>query len=105
MGVAEALGIVQGTGGKFHPNNYITRQEAMALIYRTLDEVNYSLSYSVSTDTSDFKDYSSVASYAKTAISYLIEHGIVIGSNDKINPKSNINRAEMAVILHRVLTY
>lgn len=105
VGVAKALGIAQGTGGKFNPNNYITRQEAMALIYRTLDEVNYSLSYSVSTDTSDFKDYSSVASYAKTAISYLIEHGIVIGSNDKINPKSNINRAEMAVILHRVLTY
>ena len=105
VGVAKALGIAQGTGGKFNPNNYITRQEAMALIYRTLDEVNYSLSYSVSTDASDFKDYSSVASYAKTAISYLIEHGIVIGSNDKINPKSNINRAEMAVILHRVLTY
>ena len=107
VGVAKALGIAQGTGGKFNPNNYITRQEAMALIYRTitLDEVDYDLNYSVSTDTSDFKDHSSVASYAKTAISYLIEHGIVIGSNDKINPKSNINRAEMAVILHRVLTY
>ena len=105
VGVAKKLGIAQGTNGKFNPKSYITRQEAMTLIYRTLDEVNYDLEYTVSTDTSDFKDYSSVASYAKTAISDLIGHGIVIGNNGKINPKSNITRAEMAVILHRVLTY
>ncbi len=105
VGVAKKLGIAQGTNGKFNPKSYITRQEAMTLIYRTLDEVNYDLSYTVSTSTSSFKDYSSVASYAKTAISDLIGHGIVIGNNNKINPTSNITRAEMAVILHRVLTY
>ena len=105
VGVAKKLGIAQGTNGKFNPKSYITRQEAMTLIYRTLDEVNYDLDYTVSTTTSSFKDYSSVASYAKTAISDLIGHGIVIGNNNKINPTSNITRAEMAVILHRVLTY
>lgn len=105
VGVAKKLGIAQGTNGKFNPKSYITRQEAMTLIYRTLDEVNYDLDYTVSTSTSSFKDYSSVASYAKTAISDLIGHGIVIGNNSKINPTSNITRAEMAVILHRVLTY
>lgn len=105
VGVAKKLGIAQGTNGKFNPKSYITRQEAMTLIYRTLDEVNYDLDYTVSTSTSSFKDYSSVASYAKTAISDLIGHGIVIGNNNKINPTSNITRAEMAVILHRVLTY
>ena len=105
VGVAKKLGIAQGTNGKFNPKSYITRQEAMTLIYRTLDEVNYDLEYTVSASTSSFKDYSSVASYAKTAISNLIGHGIVIGNNNKINPTSNITRAEMAVILHRVLTY
>ena len=105
VGVAKHLGIAQGTNGKYNPKAYITREEAMTLIYRTLDEVDYSMSYKSSNKTSDFKDYSSVASYAKTAISDLIEHGVVVGNNGKINPKSNITRAEMAVILHRVLTY
>ena len=105
VGVAKYLGIAQGTNGKYNPKAYITREEAMTLIYRTLDEVDYSMSYKSSNKTSDFKDYSSVASYAKTAISDLIEHGVVVGNNGKINPKSNITRAEMAVILHRVLTY
>ena len=105
VGVAKHLGIAQGTNGKYNPKAYITREEAMTLIYRTLEEVDYAMSYESSNDTSDFKDYSSVASYAKTAISDLIEHGVVVGNNGKINPKSNITRAEMAVILHRVLTY
>ena len=105
VGVAKYLGIAQGTNGKYNPKAYITREEAMTLIYRTLDEVDYSMSYKSSNKTSDFKDYSSVASYAKTAISDLIDHGVVVGNNGKINPKSNITRAEMAVILHRVLTY
>ena len=105
VGVAKHLGIAQGTNGKYNPKAYITREEAMTLIYRTLDEVDYSMSYKSSNKTSDFKDYSSVASYAKTAISDLIDHGVVVGNNGKINPKSNITRAEMAVILHRVLTY
>ena len=105
VGVAKYLGIAQGTNGKYNPKAYITREEAMTLIYRTLDEVDYSMSYKSSNKTSDFKDYSSVASYAKTAISDLIDHGVVVGTNGKISPKSNITRAEMAVILHRVLTY
>ena len=105
VGVAKYLGIAQGSNGKYNPTSYITREEAMTLIYRTLDEVGYSMSYTVSTSTSSFSDYSSVSSYAKAAIKDLIGHGVVIGTNGKIQPKSNITRAEMAVILHRVLTY
>ena len=105
VGVAKYLGIAQGSNGKYNPKAYITREEAMTLIYRTLDEVGYSMSYTVSTSTSSFSDYSTVSSYARAAIKDLIGHGVVIGTNGKIQPKSNITRAEMAVILHRVLTY
>ena len=105
VGVAKYLGIAKGSNGKFNPKAYITREEAMTLIYRTLDKAGYSMSYTVSASTSSFKDYSSVSSYAQTAIKDLIGHGVVVGTNGKINPKSNITRAEMAVILHRVLTY
>ena len=45
------------------------------------------------------------ADFAAVETYFIPDSILVIGSNDKINPKSNINRAEMAVILHRVLTY
>lgn len=105
VGVAKYLGIAKGDGTKFNPKSSITREEAMTLIYRTLETVKLDLEYTTSKTTSSFTDYSSVSSYARDSISYLIRHGIVIGSNNKISPKSNITRAEMAVILHRVLTY
>ena len=105
VGVAKYLGIAQGSGGKFKPNSPITREEAMTLIYRTLDEIDWELSYEADARASSFTDYGTISSYAKTAITDLVSHGVILGSNGKISPKSNITRAEMACILHRVLTY
>lgn len=105
VGVAKYLGIALGDGTNFKPKSSITREEAMTLIYRTLEKMDIDLEYTASKTTASFSDYSKVSTYAQTSISYLIRHGIVIGSNGLINPKSNITRAEMAVILHRVLTY
>jgi len=36
---------------------------------------------------------------------YFVKTGVVVGSGGKLNPKAAISRAEMAVTLHRVLTY
>ena len=105
VGVAKYLGIAKGSGGKFNPNSPITREEAMTLIYRTMDEIDWTLSYESYARASSFSDYGSVSSYAKDAITELVSHGVILGNNGKITPKSNITRAEMACILHRVLTY
>jgi len=105
VGVAKKLGIAKGSGNKFNPNGKITREEAMTLVYRTLEELDMELEYTTSKTSGSFNDSSKVSSWAADAISSLIKHGIIVGSNGNINPKSNITRAEMAVILHRVLTY
>ncbi len=105
VGIAKYLGIAQGTNGKFNPKANITREEAMVLIHRTLEETNRTLRYSSSTNASSFGDYRTISSWATTAISDLVGHGVIQGSNNKISPKTNITRAEMACILHRVITY
>jgi hypothetical protein len=105
VGVAKYLGIAQGSNNKFNPKTSITREEAMTLIQRTLDKVGRTLDYSTSTKASSFTDYSSISSYAKTSIDSLVKSGVIVGNNNKINPKSYITRAEMACILHRVITY
>ena len=105
VGVAKHLGIAKGSNGKFNPNSPITREEAMTLISRTMDEIDWTLSYESYARASSFSDYGSVSSYAKDAITELVSHGVILGNNGKITPKSNITRAEMACILHRVLTY
>lgn len=105
VGVAKYLGISNGTNGKYNPKANITREEAMTLIYRTLEEMNRELEYDSNVSASSFKDYNKISAYAKTAISNLVDHGIIVGNNNNVNPKNNITRAEMACILHRVITY
>jgi len=105
VGVAKYLGIAQGTNNKFNPKSNITRQEAMVLIYRTLDKINKNLDYTAGVYASSLKDYNKISSWATDAISYLVSHGVIKGNNDYIKPMDNISRAEMAAILHRVITY
>ena len=105
VGVAKYLGIAQGTNNKFNPTSNITRQEAMVLIYRTLETINKDLRTDSGVKLTSMKDYSKISSWATTAISNLVGHGVIKGNNDNIKPLDPISRAEMAAILHRVITY
>ena len=105
VGVAKYLGIAQGTNNKFNPKSNITRQEAMVLIYRTLETINKDLRTTSGVKLTSMKDASKISSWATTAISNLVGHGVIQGSNDYIKPMDPISRAEMAAILHRVITY
>lgn len=105
VSTARALGIIQGSDGYFRPNSELTRQDAMVMIYRTLNTVGISLPDTSGLSIESFRDSGNVSSYAREAVDALIRSGTIVGSGDgRINPKSNITRAEMAVILHRVLT-
>lgn len=83
--------------GTFRPDNYITRQEFVTLLYRYLGEPK------VTTDKlSAFQDSGSVAPYARTAMRWAAENDILRGYEDQtIRPENNMNRAEMAALIVR----
>ena len=52
-----------------------------------------------------FSDGSATSSYAQGSVAALVQAGVIQGDNNgRLNPKGSLTRAEMAVILHRVLT-
>lgn len=80
----------------------------MALVYRTMDVVGKNLTAGTSSDLTQFSDRSLISAYAYTPVATLVKSGIIKGTTDsngnyKVNPKSNLTRAEMAVVLYRVL--
>ena len=102
IGIAKAQGIAQGDGVSFKPEAPITRQEAMALLYRTLNITGHDMdSYSVALNT--FTDVDKVADWAVEPIGALVGAEIIQGSNDQLNPLGNMTRAEMAVALDKAL--
>ena len=105
IAAATELGIVSGyRNGRFGPNDPLTRQDAMVMIVRTMQAVGRSLPAASASALSVFSDSGQVSDYAIPAAAALVQAGAVNGSGGRLNPRAAISRAEMAVILHRVLT-
>ena len=91
--------------GMFYPEVYITRLDAMTMLYKAMDVCGYVKSNG-STDLSMYSDANEVSNVnAKIAIGTLTKMGIVSGSDGKIMPNSNMSRAEMAVLMYNAKLY
>ncbi len=92
-------GIATGyADGSFCPENNITRQDMAVLIYRYLN------SPAASRNLSEFSDGEAVSDYAKDAVSYLSDSGIVKGMGDgNFAPLSNATRAQAAQIIYNII--
>ncbi|MBQ7118590.1 MAG: S-layer homology domain-containing protein [Oscillospiraceae bacterium] len=100
LAIARNTGIVGGIGeNKFAPRGNITRQDMMVMLYRAMTKINAELS----TGEVSASDFDTVSDYAKEAVSALVSNGIINGKNGKIDPMANATRAEVAVMLSRVL--
>ena len=104
IGSAKALGIARGYGiDEFRPEASISRQEMMAIIDRTMDTIGKSLPRGSETDLLSFSDQDLIADYAWENVAALVKSGIIVGSNNHVNPMGYTTRAEMAVALYRLM--
>lgn len=101
---AKQMGIVSSADNKFRPNDGLTREDAMVMIYNTLAAIGKNPPRGTEADLARFTDNRSVSSYARNAVASLVQMGVIRGSNGQLNPKETITRAESAMILHYVLT-
>ena len=98
---AQQNGIINGVGkNRFAPEAGVTRQDMITMLYRLSGEPV------AKGDLSGFKDADKVAGYAKKAVAWAVENGILKGSNDgRIMPLSNATREQVATFLVRYISY
>ncbi len=102
LAIARNTGIVNGIGdNKYAPRNTITRQDMMTIVYRALRALEIELE----TGDVEYSDFESVAEYAKDAVSALVSAELVNGKSGKIAPTDYTTRAEVAVLIKRILDY
>ena len=95
---ATSAGIVKGGDTGFRPNDKITREDAMVMMYRLLTKKGL-LSKKVS-----FSDADEISYYAKNAVAYLAGEGFVNGMEDgTFSPKSFLTRVQAAQVIYNVL--
>jgi len=106
LAIARNTGIVDGIGeNRYAPRNTITRQDMMLIVYRVLAKLNIKLEKSDAFETDMYADCSEVSEYAKEAVTAFVNAGLVNGKNGKIAPAEYATRAEVCVLLKRILDY
>lgn len=98
---AVSEGITSGTGnGKFEPNKTVIRQDAMRFFYLYATKVA-NVGISRSANISGYSDYSSVSSYAQSAVAWAMGNDMLQTVSGKIDPKSTITRSKLAYAVTR----
>ena len=104
------LGFPDGT---FMPDKKLTRAEAMTIVARAMrfmkgKSVSASPDISLSQANSilsKFTDAGTVDDWAKVDIAECVQAGVVNGDNNgRLNPKSNVTRAELIQLMYNILT-
>lgn len=93
--------------GSFRPNASITREQAMTMIAKAMKITGIGVNLQAGDANallSRFTDKASAGGWAVTGIAACLQSGIVSGqSASALAPKANITRAEVAVIIERLL--
>ncbi|MDQ6417881.1 glycoside hydrolase family 127 protein [Paenibacillus sp. LHD-117] len=105
---AHAYGLISGyEDGSFRPMNKITREQAMTILARAMkltglwDNTDHQSADSV---LRTFQDSRSISDWAKEEIAANVQTGIVSGKNENtLAPKDLITRAEVAIVVMRLL--
>ncbi|MDD4834294.1 MAG: S-layer homology domain-containing protein, partial [Lutispora sp.] len=110
LAAAKRLGISAGVGNNmFAPDREIIRQEMFTLLYNVLrviqqfPETKKSDEVSPGRTLSEFTDEGQIASWAREAMSLLVETDTISGNAGKLAPQSTATRAEMAQVLYNLM--
>ena len=103
--IVSLLGIANGYNGNFNPEEALTRQDAMVMIYNTLRVKGKTTTNGLTADLSVYHDEKQIDAYAREAMGNLVQMGVVQGDGDGyLRPQSRLNRAEAAILLHTIMT-
>jgi len=95
-------GIIQGFDGKFGTGEAVTRQDAVVILGRVLEMKGTEIS--AENSIGGYADASEISDYAQNAFNYFVSKGIINGTDEnKLAPKADCRRAEMAKMLYAVI--
>lgn len=100
---AASEGIVMGYGNnEFGHDDFITREQMAAMLYRYAQYKGYDVSIGENTNILSYTDFADLSEYAIPAMQWAVGSGIINGTSDStLSPNGNATRAQVAVILMR----
>ena len=96
-------GILSGYGDNtYKPEKYCNRDEMFVLVAKTLEYLGVDVTSTPTSVNNKYSDVADVAWWSAPYLAFLTQEGIVTGNaNGNVEPKKDINRAEMAVMMYK----
>ncbi len=86
--------------GSFKPNDMLTREQLVTILYRYAQYVQYDVSARI--ELKRFSDAAQISPYAVEAMQWAVERGIISGVGNKmLSPQDKATRAQLAAIVKR----
>ncbi|AJS61331.1 glycosyl hydrolase family 18 protein [Paenibacillus sp. IHBB 10380] len=104
IAAAKQAGFIKGkTEDTFGPNDTVTRQEMAVMLASAMKYAGMKHDANL-TQLNQFSDQSTISSYAKASLALMVEHKIIQGvSQIKLDPQSNVTKAQATVTVMRTL--
>ncbi len=94
--------VLGGNDGNFHPDETITREQLVAILYRYAQYKGCDVSVGEDTNILSYTDFDQISEYAIPAFQWACGAGIVNGTSaSTLSPKGGANRGQIAAVLHR----
>jgi VCBS repeat-containing protein len=108
VGTATAYGLITGYDStSYHPNEPITREQAMTILARAMKKTGLGVTLTdseIASFLAAYTDGCAVSGYAKTSVAACLKTGVINGrSASTLSPKGYVTRAEVAVMVQRLL--
>lgn len=100
-------GVMKGYGdGKFGPEDSVTREQLVSILYRYAVYKNYSNLETNGVELLNYKDYADVSGYAGGPMQWALKNSIISGKErNLLDPKGVASRAEIAQIIRNFMVY
>ena len=100
---AEENKLVHETDKAFDPLSEISREQLVSVLYLYAAFKGYDVSVGEETNILSYDDAFAISAYAIPAMQYAVGAGFITGKSIRtLNPKDNVTRAEIAVVLERI---
>ena len=96
---ARDAGLMDGSNGAFHPDDYLTREQMATVVARYLTALGRAPGGAAQTA---YKDQSRISTWALNGVALCTREGILQGSNGAFFPKGKLTRAQTAAIVYRL---
>ena len=96
---ARDAGLMDGSNGAFHPDDYLTREQMATVVARYLTALGRAPGGAAQTA---YKDQSRISAWALDGVALCTREGILQGSNGAFLPKGKLSRAQTAAIVYRL---